>query len=223
MWGARGVWPAMRISSITAALACIGLAIACGASDSFERAGETTIAVSTVPAGVGCIAVEARGVRNNRQLFPVTPGSPATLRFADLPVGRTTFEADAFDAPCEAVSASSKPSWVAEPVTVELVASTDVSIAFKMRRANAGVGIDVDWDDPTPADAGAPDSGSQPDGTATDAAPRQCPDFCHTDADCQNACPVAEDETFCCDSTGGLGFCYRSASATCAVADAGAD
>src|SRR5690242_17429155 len=100
----------MRNPLVLTALASMIVATACsapnGTVDDPEAVASATIALTQVPAGVGCFRVSVVGSKTQEQLFPVTAGDSSVLTVSNLPRGPATFTGAAFDAACTAITAS---------------------------------------------------------------------------------------------------------------------
>lgn len=110
---------------------------ACGAVPESEQEdemlGEAQLSLTQVPSGVLCIRVVATGSSTVTTSLPVTAGSStASLNVGRLPLGTTQFSASAFDVACASVTASTAPSWIADPASAVLRpgVATTVSLAF---------------------------------------------------------------------------------------------
>jgi hypothetical protein len=141
--------------------ACDGAGEAAAAAGDIEQ---VVLAIGEIPENVSCLRITAAGAaREVVRHLEVVPGSAVSESFSGLPVGTVVFRAEAFAAACESVTKSSIPTWVSqdEPVTVSLTRSASVALVLH-RNGRAKVSIAfVD-------EQGAPDSGSTPDGGATD-------------------------------------------------------
>lgn len=160
----------MSTRHLFAALLVVGCAsVACIASSPSEEEdlGEASAAVTNVPGDVGCIVITATGNRVAERRFDVVAGASSILKMNGLPVGSVVFRGDAYAGACSALTSTSSPTWVSDPVSASLVASVDVPVKLSLRR-NGSSTVSVDFEDGP--DAGDPDADGGTDG-ATDAPP----------------------------------------------------
>jgi hypothetical protein len=139
-----------------AVLACL---VGLGCSDEADlpagnRQGTATIALTATPEDVACVKLAAQGSSTVRQSFDVMAGGQTRLTMNGLPLGVVMFSGDAFATACASVGAA-MPTWMADPVTITLVANVNAQLTLTMRRPGRAT-IDVGFQGG--ADAGASDA-----------------------------------------------------------------
>ena len=116
------------------------LPLACGPSGlggngSGPDVNSVSAELTVVPAsGVQCIRLTiTMGPTVDRQLFSVSPGQRTILQISGLAPGPATFNGDAFDLACSAVTGRSFPSWTSDSQTVTLTlgGNTKVFLTFR--------------------------------------------------------------------------------------------
>jgi hypothetical protein len=128
--------PAFALVALVAVAACGSAPAGPGDPDGLGR---VSFALSVVPTGVGCIAVEivpAAGSPLARE-FSVVPGQAAAFELGDLPLGAAAVTVDAFDTACP-VPAGTAPTWVSDPMAVTLAAGVPADVTVDLRRADGG-------------------------------------------------------------------------------------
>jgi len=85
----------------------------------------------------------------------VTPGASSVVVVRALPVGQVTFTADAFDTPCQDVTADSVPTWTGDAVVASIVSKSITDITIKLRR-NGRANVTLDFDDEDGPTCGEP-------------------------------------------------------------------
>jgi hypothetical protein len=99
--------------------------------------------VQTVPSDIRCITIDAAGTRLQSERFSVTPGAGTTLTMRGVSPGSTKFTGASYPVTCDSITTASVPSWIADAVTVTIVAGTQTNITLVMRPAGlAGIGVD---------------------------------------------------------------------------------
>jgi len=145
----------MFARKLAVSVVAIGSAlVACSSPnpDAEEGLGVATAAVTNVPADVSCIAITVTGNRVAERKFDVSTGASSILAMTGLPVGAVTFVGNAYPTACSAVTSSSLPTWVSDPVSASLSAGVDAKVTLPLRR-NGSSTVSVDFDD-------GPDSGT---------------------------------------------------------------
>lgn len=104
----------------------------CSSGSDAELIGTAEARITTVPAGVGCVAVVASGSQTVTRYFSVTPGQASVLPLTKLPVGTVTFSGSAFNAACTPTPDPASASWTAAPVmaTVSPSSTGSVTLSF---------------------------------------------------------------------------------------------
>jgi hypothetical protein len=116
------------------------LLLAACAPPSTEPVAEASAEIVPAP-GVQCVRVVASAAQVFSQTFPVVPASgKVALKPIQLPIGATTVQADAFDEPCASVHVATPPSWIADTVTLDVFAGTNVKLDLVFRRNTPGSG-----------------------------------------------------------------------------------
>ena len=142
------------------------LLLACGNGEGKRGAGKNgpvgsaQLYIQQVPSEVRCIRITASSPSRSRtDAFDVTPGQSATLTMDALPAGSVTFTGDAFAVACADIGVSTRPTWLSDPVTVEIQPGQTTDVTIVMRPVG-GARIGVDFQD-----AGAPTGGTGGSGT----------------------------------------------------------
>jgi len=120
----------------------------CGAQDggTQEEPGEVQVALAAAPSDAGCFvltAVPAGSTQPLKKSVGLTPGAPTTLAMGGLPQGSVVFSGDAFPGSCPPSSGAS-PSWVSQPVSVNVRAGATTSVSLSMSRPGS-VNVTVDF------------------------------------------------------------------------------
>ena len=92
--------------------------------------------ITTVPTGVQCVKVVVTiGTQTvNPPLMTVAAGaSSASLSLGQLPVGSATFQANAYNVACSAVTSTTVANWVADPASATLSYGNVASVAMNFR------------------------------------------------------------------------------------------
>ena len=134
----RGLW------AIALCLSSAGCGDGLPASETDEQLGAVSLAIQQVPSDITCIQITAAGSRVQTQSFPVTPLGATTLVMKGIAPGTVTFSGAAFPATCSSLTGASIPTWVADPLSVTIVAGTQTNVTLVMRPAGSG-GITVDF------------------------------------------------------------------------------
>src|SRR5262245_14589195 len=87
-----------------------------GAGAGAEPAGVAVFAITNAPSDAACLQITAAGSRTVVKSFSLSPGQDAVFTLSGLPVGNVVFSELAFAQDCSAVTASSVPTWVSDPV-----------------------------------------------------------------------------------------------------------
>jgi hypothetical protein len=148
-----------------AGLIALAAVTGCGNPDD-DLVGTAQLSLTSVPAQVWCISIEAQGSgRQVQRSFDVFPGQAAVLRFSGTPIGQVVFTGRAFPTSCS-TSGGTAPTWVSDPTPALIEPGSPTSVHLVLRQAG-DVDIDVDFEDGgSPPDAGM-DGGS--DGGDSDA------------------------------------------------------
>ena len=109
--------------------------------------GEAEFALEQVPAGVGCLRVQATGAsRTEKRSFDVQPGAQVAQRFSGLPTGVVHFTGDALDTSCARAADSAVPTWLADGVDADLAAGSVAQVKLLLRK-NGSADVTVDFVD----------------------------------------------------------------------------
>src|SRR5262245_2036939 len=93
----------VRLGAAVALLAA-ALQAGCGSRGSQDDVGSVRVAITMVPADVGCIALTATGTaRTASRQFDVAPGASSVLTMPGVPTGSVVFSGQAFAGACAAV------------------------------------------------------------------------------------------------------------------------
>lgn len=109
--------------------------------------GAVTLGLTNAPSDAKCLRVQMDGVnRSLTRLLPLKQGGSSLFRLEGLPVGRTHFSADTFNAACEAVFPNSVRTWYSEPVTAQIAVVQVANVVLEMIRNGRGQ-LAVDFDE----------------------------------------------------------------------------
>jgi hypothetical protein len=145
----------MNTRSLVASAVCLVapiVALACSggngddSSHAPEDIGQATAAITLVPASVACVDIQvASGARTIDQRFTVTPGQPATLVLAGLPLGAVVFSGLAYPTACASLTANTAATWATDPTAAVLSPGVGTNIELAFHAAGvADVGINFD-------------------------------------------------------------------------------
>ena len=135
--------PSPSLLTIIAALGGT-FVVSCGSDETLpkddpEAFGSAEIALTNAPDDVGCVRVTVAGQKRSVvREFPLDTGERALFRMNGLPVGNSTFSADAYGVACDAVNGGVTPTWYSKSVVERVSAAETVS-----RLSGRGVGMDV--------------------------------------------------------------------------------
>jgi alpha-tubulin suppressor-like RCC1 family protein len=137
----------MRLQNL--ALSFIGLLpAACGAVDPAQSpmdetaTGDVTAELYAVPSGVQCIRITSTQAVATSKTFTVTTTSSVGLSVGKLPLGPTTFKAEAFNVACASVTTTTSPDWMtpqAVSATVVLGVNTNVALVLRPNVSNTAI------------------------------------------------------------------------------------
>jgi hypothetical protein len=127
----------------------------CGfAPPSPEGPEQVMLAIAVVPTEVRCVRVTAAGPgRTLERELDAVGGMPLTKNLAGLPLGTVTIAGEAFPSACDAVSKSTIPAWVSDPVEVSIVLGRSTTVELTMVR-NGRAKLDVNFSDEPPCSPG---------------------------------------------------------------------
>jgi len=111
-----------------------------------EGTGQLELAITSAPEDGTCIQVMVAGARSVEQDVDVKAGQSSVLSLNGLPVGAITVTVNAFAGTCSAVSSTSVPTWVGDPVATTLLPSIIGRIAVILHR-NGRLAVSVDFND----------------------------------------------------------------------------
>jgi len=135
-------------SLFAVALVAVGLA-GCGGMEvpAPDGVGQAMLAIAVVPAEVRCVRITAAGTgRTLVRELDVTGGMPLMQSLSGLPLGSVSVLGEAFPGACDAVTKSTIPTWVSDPVDVSVVLGRQSTIELTMVR-NGRAKIDVSFSD----------------------------------------------------------------------------
>jgi hypothetical protein len=141
---------------LLASVISIGFAACHSALPEDGPIGTAVARISTVPSGVGCVAITVVGTRTVKHKFDVTPGQPATLEMSDLPVGDDAFSAAAYAVACNAI-AGTQPSWATTSAFGATIGAGTLTSLTLTLEPTGGAVIGIDW-----GDGGAPPNDLSP-------------------------------------------------------------
>jgi hypothetical protein len=128
------------VPALAATAACSAPA---GSSTDGESTGTVSVAITQVPANVGCIEVDVNGLNPVHQRFPVTSGGATTFTLTGVPVGAVDVSGLAWNASCTNVGANATWASASVPATIPQTGSANVSLTF-FASSTATVGIDFE-------------------------------------------------------------------------------
>jgi hypothetical protein len=134
------------LGSTRAALVAASLLLGCWAPAPEGEVGMVSVAITSVPADVGCIRLTAMGTRTMTTSFDVAAGSSSVLLLTGVPTGAVQFSGDALPGACASVTAQAIPTWISDPVTAQVSADTTASVALVMHR-NGRASVSIDFQD----------------------------------------------------------------------------
>ena len=129
-------WCLLSVASLMAVSGCNG-----ATSDnngSSEEVGEVNLALTTVPTGVQCIQIVAKGTTTVTKSFTVTAGSSGVnaLALGALPVGSVAISGQGYNVACASISGQT-PTWIADNFTINVQSGVITSPAITFRPNNA--------------------------------------------------------------------------------------
>ncbi len=116
-----------------------------------EEVAEAHLEVTTVPPAVRCLVLKATSTSRSRQWAEPLGGMGVfSLDLDDVPVGSVTFRASAFDAPCvgDGADPALAPSWLSDPLRVQMVAGGKNTISLVLRPNSSSVDGSVGFETP---------------------------------------------------------------------------
>ena len=128
-------------------------AAACGGSRAPDPTGAAAIALSEVPADVGCLQLTiASASRTFQRMYTLTASGAQTIHASSLPTGQVSAAANAYALPqqggCGIIGPQTAASWVSEPASATLLPGIEAAIKLVMRpNGRAGVTVDFDGDE----------------------------------------------------------------------------
>jgi hypothetical protein len=142
---------ALSLSLSLAALGLGGCELGMPETDGIEQ---IALRIAVVPMDVRCVRITAAGPgRTMVREIEATAGEMLTRSLSGLPLGPVTVLGEAFPAACSAVTKSTIPAWVSEPVDVSIVLGRSVTVDLAMVR-NGRAKVDVSWSDEPTCSAG---------------------------------------------------------------------
>jgi hypothetical protein len=138
----------MKLMAFVLSVAALGGLAGCSdGGDDPSSVGTVELAITNAPSDVSCLRVTIDGTRSLTKLYDLTPGAKTVYLINRLPVGRTTFDAQAFAVSCANLpSYTGDPLFVAEaPVSVRVDPVDIVTVTIKLiRNGRANVGVDFE-------------------------------------------------------------------------------
>jgi hypothetical protein len=138
----------MRSPSIVAV--ALALAAGCGETRlgrSTEKEVQVVLAITAVPADVTCVRLTAAGPgRTVTRELDVMAGAEVNEALAGLPLGTVDFKGEAFTGACTAVSKTTIPAWVSDPVQEAIVLGRIATVALTLHR-NGRAKVTLDFAD----------------------------------------------------------------------------
>ncbi len=153
--------------NFVAAVGCVASClIACSSNEGAESDfGQVSLQITTAPSDVKCLVLQATsGGRTVTRSVDVTPGQVITAPISGLPTGSVALGAAAYPTACAAVTTSSIPNWVSDPVTQVITLSRGTSVPLNLvLRPSSTVAPTIDWqDDGAAGSGGATSTGGAP-------------------------------------------------------------
>jgi len=132
-------------AAFVAATASMFAAPGCTGQHSDDPTAAVLLTLSEVPAEVACARVTASSdLRTTERTLDLVSGMPLVQTLTGMPLGNVTFVGEAFSQTCDAVTASTIPSWVSDPVTAAVVLGRLTSVTLTMHR-NGRTKVAVDF------------------------------------------------------------------------------
>lgn len=118
-------------------IAFAGCTDATSATEDSEGVGEVNLALTTVPTGVQCIQIVAKGTTTVTKTFTVTAGSSGVnvLALGALPVGSVAISGQAYNVACASISGQT-PTWIADNFTINVQSGVTTSPTITFRPNN---------------------------------------------------------------------------------------
>lgn len=136
-------------------------------SEGHGPTGSVQIALTNVPAGVGCLRLTLVGPTTVQRSFDVAPNQTSILNVDDLPPGPMTLSADAFTTACAGISPTAIGAWISPKQTTTILTGGLTFVTLTMERSGqACVSVDFPQDAFT-TDAGTPAAPAGPTTTIT--------------------------------------------------------
>lgn len=138
--------------SISALVGCGGRAIVDeGAPDELDVA-QAMLQIARPPDDVQCLVVAAASAsRTVQRRIDVSPGQPVSVVLSGLPTGSVSLGATAYPQSCSAVTSSSQPTWLSDPLTETMTLTRGVLTSWNpVLRPNGLVNATVSWEDDDP-------------------------------------------------------------------------
>ena len=133
-------------ASVASLFATLGVIFVAGCQSTADDVGAVQLAIAAGPADAACLRVTVTGPGGATAVrtLGLTPGTATTGTLSGLPLGSVTVKAEAFGVACAAVTSSSTPNWLADPVSVVLTGGTPVPVQLVMQPAGQ-IKVSVDW------------------------------------------------------------------------------
>jgi thermolysin len=152
-----------RFGRIVVAAAAVGF-LACskgggGDSSPGDNVGVARIAITQAPADATCARIRIQGTSFVEKTFSLKPNDSTVFTISGIPVGLDKFSAETFQEGCAAVTPTSVPTWVSDPVSVMVPRGTPVNVTLKMH-PNTGGKVSLDFPGATDGGANNADGGA---------------------------------------------------------------
>jgi hypothetical protein len=184
-------WTEVRLGAAAALLAA-AMQAGCGSPARQEDVGTVRVAITIVPADVGCIALTAMAAsRTVSRQFDVAPGASSVLVMSGVPTGSVAFSGQAFTGACATVGTGTAATWASDPVTAQISAGMTADVTLVMHH-NGNANVHVDFQDDGTAQPTCTDGVRNGNESDVDCGGGTCPICaagrqCRTGADCASA------------------------------------
>jgi hypothetical protein len=109
--------------------------VACSGAQAGDETGQAVFSLATVPDDIHCLRVSWVGAPHGTdQLIPTTPGQGISRHLAGFPCGHVHFSSDAFEEACTDLARESLPTWVSDPVVIELRPGRVSTVSLLLQR-----------------------------------------------------------------------------------------
>jgi len=145
--------PTSAICPLALVLAACSSAGSADHSDHSELTGTAVAEVTLAPTTARCAIIKVVGKSTVTQSFDIAPETSTVLDLQGLPFGQDKFSAKAYPVTCSAVTPSTPPSWISEPVVADVEPNAAPTVTLQMYAPDAGGSATVGLNFPAPPGA----------------------------------------------------------------------